>query len=188
MFVFVILYGKRALDILASCPSHYNKVFIDCNSTKCENKSVLFNEIYTISKNMKNLVKCRFRKFYFMLLAVSFLSCFVIFYLSKFTLDKLLEIQENGKSQRFRNKYRIPQIIGHYMGPGVSLNLSQDFLNTNNYDENLVHVEGDDGQPVVIPSKDLLIMQQLFQINRFNLLASDRMSVNRSLQDVRNNV
>lgn len=160
--------------------------FLFSNSTKCENKSVLFNEVLIISKIMKNLVKCRFRKFYFMLVAVSLLSCFVIFYLSKFTLDKLLEIQENGKSQRFRNKYRIPQIIGHYMGPGVSLNLSQDFLNTNNYDP--VLGEGDDGQPVVIPSKDLLLMQQLFQINRFNLLASDRMSVNRSLQDVRNNV
>lgn len=44
------------------------------------------------------------------------------------------------------------------------------------------------GNPVVIPSKDLLKMQQLFQINRFNLLASDRISVNRSLPDVRNNV
>lgn len=136
---------------------------------------------------MKNLVKCRFRKFYFILVAISLLSCFVIFYLSKFTLDKLLELQENGRHQRHgSNRYRIPQIIGHYMGPGGSINLSQEFLNTNNY--NPVQGEGDDGQPVVIPSKDLLLMQQLFQINRFNLLASDRMSVNRSLQDVRNNV
>jgi polypeptide N-acetylgalactosaminyltransferase len=134
---------------------------------------------------MKNLVKCRFRKFYFILVTISLLSCFVVFYISKFTLDKLLEIQENGRRQRY-GRYRIPQIIGHYMGPGVSLNLSQDFLNTNNYDP--IPGEGEDGQPVVIPSKDLLLMQQLFQINRFNLLASDRMSVNRSLQDVRNNV
>lgn len=133
---------------------------------------------------MKNLVKCRFRKFYLMLVAITLLSCFVIFYISKFTLDKILEIQENG--QKVRSKYRIPQIVGHYMGPGFSLNLSQDFLNTNNYDP--IAGEGEDGQPVVIPSRDLLLMQQLFQINRFNLLASDRMSVNRSLQDVRNNV
>lgn len=134
---------------------------------------------------MKNLVKCRFRKFYFMLVAISLLSCFVIFYLSKFTLDKLIELQESGKYQRLRYK-GIPQIIGHYMGPGVSLNLSQEFLNTNNYDP--IAGEGEEGSPVVIPSKDLLLMQQLFQINRFNLLASDRMSVNRTLQDVRNNV
>jgi polypeptide N-acetylgalactosaminyltransferase len=44
------------------------------------------------------------------------------------------------------------------------------------------------GNPVVIQSKDLLKMQQLFQINRFNVLASDRISVNRTLMDVRNNV
>lgn len=121
-----------------------------------------------------------------MLVAITVLSCFVIFYLSKFTLDKLIEMQESGKYQRLRNKGRIPQIIGHYMGPGASLNLSQAFLNTNNYDPQ--PGEGEDGNPVVIPSKDLLLMQQLFQINRFNLLASDRMSMNRSLQDVRNNV
>lgn len=135
---------------------------------------------------MNSFVKCRFRKFYFMLVAISLLSCFVIFYITNFTLNKLIELQESGKYQRSRNKGRIPQIIGHYMGPGVSLNLSQEFLNTNNFDPS--PGEGDDGNPVVIPSKDLLRMQQLFQINRFNLLASDRMSANRSLQDVRNNV
>lgn len=121
-----------------------------------------------------------------MLVAISLLSCFVIFYITNFTLKKLIELQESGKYQRLRNKGRIPQIIGHYMGPGVSLNLSQEFLNTNNFDP--IAGEGDDGNPVVIPSKDLLLMQQLFQINRFNLLASDRMSPNRTLQDVRNNV
>lgn len=135
---------------------------------------------------MKNLVKCRFRKFYFMLVAVSLLSCFVIFYITNFTLNKLIELQESGQYQRLRNKGRIPQIIGHYLGPGASINLSQEFLNTNNYDPKVG--EGDGGEPVVIPSKDLLLMQQLFQINRFNLLASDRMSMNRTLQDVRNNV
>lgn len=135
---------------------------------------------------MKNLVKCRFRKFYFMLVAISLLSCFVIFYITNFTLKKLIELQESDKYQRLRNKGRIPQIVGHYMGPGGSVNLSQEFLNTNNFDP--IPGEGDDGNPVVIPSKDLLLMQQLFQINRFNLLASDRMSANRTLQDVRNNV
>lgn len=122
-----------------------------------------------------------------MLVAISLLSCFVIFYITNFTLKKLIELQESGKYQRLRNKGQIPQIIGHYMGPGVSLNLSQEFLNTNTFEGGIAG-EGEDGAPVVIPSKDLLLMQQLFQINRFNLLASDRMSANRTLQDVRNNV
>lgn len=94
-------------------------------------------------------------------------------------------MNEETKYQRLSNRVRIPQIIGHYVGP-ASVNLSSDFLNTNNYDP--IPGEGENGNPIVIQSKDLLLMQQYFQINRFNLLASDRISVNRSLDDVRNNV
>jgi polypeptide N-acetylgalactosaminyltransferase len=45
--------------------------------------------------------------------------------------------------------------------------------------------EGKNGDPVQIPAKDFQLMQQLFQINRYNLLASDRIPLNRSLPDVR---
>lgn len=44
---------------------------------------------------------------------------------------------------------------------------------------------GRGGNPVVVEPKDLLKMQQVFQINRFNLLASDRIPLNRTLPDVR---
>lgn len=60
---------------------------------------------------------------------------------------------------------------------------SEDFKNTNLF--NPIEGEGKDGRPVVIPPRELLKMQQLFQINRFNLLASDRMPLNRSLPDYR---
>ena len=152
---------------------------------------------------MRYFLKCRFRKFYFVLVTITLISCSVIFYLSKFTLDKIIELQDSNRYAR-RGRFRIPQIVGHYM-PIVSANVSSDFLNSNNYSP--IPGEGEKGKkkfyfdymkylldvfisgnPVVIPSKDLLIMQQLFQINRFNLLASDRVSVNRTLQDVRNHV
>lgn len=45
--------------------------------------------------------------------------------------------------------------------------------------------EGKNGSPVLVPAKDFYKMQQLFQINRFNLMASDRIPLNRSLPDVR---
>lgn len=45
--------------------------------------------------------------------------------------------------------------------------------------------EGEMGSPVSVPSRDVLKMQHIFQVNRFNLMASDRVSLNRSLPDVR---
>lgn len=45
--------------------------------------------------------------------------------------------------------------------------------------------EGRDGQPVIIPPHLSGRMQQLYHINRFNLMASDRIPLNRSLPDVR---
>lgn len=48
-----------------------------------------------------------------------------------------------------------------------------------------VQGEGENGKPVVIPPREILKMQQQFPINRYNLLASDRIPLNRSLPDVR---
>lgn len=48
-----------------------------------------------------------------------------------------------------------------------------------------VEKEGENGKPVVISQREMLTMQQQFLINRFNLLASDRIPLNRTLPDVR---
>lgn len=80
---------------------------------------------------MRYFLKCRFRKFYFVLVTITLISCSVIFYLSKFTLDKIIEIQDSNRYAR-RGRFRIPQIVGHYM-PIVNANVSSDFLNSNNY-------------------------------------------------------
>ncbi|XP_044738005.1 polypeptide N-acetylgalactosaminyltransferase 3-like [Chrysoperla carnea] len=78
-------------------------------------------------------------------------------------------------------------VIGHYIGDDVSNrrtpNVTHDMINSNYF--NPISNEGANGNPVVIPPKDLLKMQQLYQINRFNLLASDRIPLNRTLPDVR---
>lgn len=45
--------------------------------------------------------------------------------------------------------------------------------------------EGENGRPVVIFQREMLKMQQAFLINCYNLLASDRIPLNRALPDVR---
>lgn len=42
------------------------------------------------------------------------------------------------------------------------------------------------GKPVVIPSEQHAIMKEKFKENQFNLMASEMISLNRSLADVRN--
>lgn len=92
---------------------------------------------------MRNLMRCRFRKFYVILVLITLISGCIIFYLSKYTLDKLIELQENGRYSRLRDRIRIPQVVGHYM-PAGSLNLSKDFLDSNGYDP--IPGEGEDGE------------------------------------------
>lgn len=58
-----------------------------------------------------------------------------------------------------------------------------DIINKNLFDPR--PFEGKNGEPVIIHPKDFYKMQQLYQINRFNLMVSDRIPLNRSLPDVR---
>jgi polypeptide N-acetylgalactosaminyltransferase len=58
-----------------------------------------------------------------------------------------------------------------------------EFLNTNEFEP--IPGAGNRGSPVIIPPKDILKMQHYFQLNRYNLLASDRMPLNRTVPDVR---
>lgn len=101
----------------------------------------------------------------------------------------------NEKSNKYVNlrnfkedyvdKRGIKVVVGHYIGNGNKQipNATKEMLNSNNF--NPIPNAGKNGNPVVVQPKDLLKMQQLFQINRFNLLVSDRIPLNRSLPDVR---
>lgn len=79
-------------------------------------------------------------------------------------------------------------IIGKYVGPKLdwssnSHNLSEEVLNTNNYDPD--SKLGDDGRPVYLPGYPKDQMHLLYSINRFNLVVSDKISVDRKLPDPR---
>ncbi|XP_015113892.1 polypeptide N-acetylgalactosaminyltransferase 13 [Diachasma alloeum] len=78
-------------------------------------------------------------------------------------------------------------VVGHYIGDSVdplkSPNVTKEIVNKNMFSPKPFN--GKNGEPVLISPKDFIVMQQLFQINRFNLMASDRIPLNRSLPDVR---
>ncbi|XP_066258266.1 polypeptide N-acetylgalactosaminyltransferase 1-like isoform X1 [Euwallacea similis] len=92
--------------------------------------------------------------------------------------------RENNQEE-YIDKHGIKVVIGHYVGNPVGNvpNASYNMINVNHF--NPQPNAGKNGNPVIIDPKDILEMQQLFQINRFNLLASDRIPLNRSLPDYR---
>ena len=47
------------------------------------------------------------------------------------------------------------------------------------------HWLGENGKAVIIPKEEEQLKNEKFNLNKFNLLASDRIALNRSLPDVR---
>ncbi|KAK9505613.1 hypothetical protein O3M35_009624 [Rhynocoris fuscipes] len=75
-------------------------------------------------------------------------------------------------------------IVGHYMASSMGdVTLTDDIINSNNFSP--IPNEGKDGLAVNIPPHLYDKMNQLYHINKFNLLASDRIPLNRTLPDVR---
>ncbi|KAK4308027.1 hypothetical protein Pmani_020257 [Petrolisthes manimaculis] len=89
--------------------------------------------------------------------------------------------------EEYIDKRGIHVVVGHYMGddiPGrTTPNLTQELLNFNGFSPR--PGAGENGEAVFIQSFEAARMQQLYHINKFNLLASDRIALNRSLPDVR---
>lgn len=77
-------------------------------------------------------------------------------------------------------------IIGRYVGARpiwAQGTVDDKLLNTNNYDPD--PNAGHDGRPVYLPGYPKAEMQALYTINRFNLVVSDKISVDRKLPDPR---
>lgn len=94
-----------------------------------------------------------------------------------------------GRDQKeYIDKRGVHVVVGHYVGDADNAgsaepNLTKELINSNLFDPR--PNEGKDGQPVFVSPHQLARSQQLFHINRFNLLASDRIPLNRTLPDVR---
>ncbi|KAK7075733.1 polypeptide N-acetylgalactosaminyltransferase, partial [Halocaridina rubra] len=102
--------------------------------------------------------------------------------------DVMIPLKSRHRNQEeYIDKRGIHVVVGHYMGddiPGKTTpNITDELLNTNGF--NPEPKAGEMGNPVQIPSWELGHMQKLYHINRFNLLASDRIPLNRTLPDVR---
>ncbi|XP_063227781.1 polypeptide N-acetylgalactosaminyltransferase 13-like [Bacillus rossius redtenbacheri] len=101
--------------------------------------------------------------------------------------DDWVAVRLSKDQKEYIDRRGVHVVVGHYMGetsrPGQPPNLTNEQLNANMFDPQ-PH-EGKNGQAVVLPGHELPRMQELYYINRFNLLASDRIPLNRSLPDVR---
>lgn len=98
------------------------------------------------------------------------------------------DIKHNINKARFEAR-TMKTIIGKYVGARpewagmTGQNLSDELLNTNNYnpDPDI----GRDGKPAYLPGYPKDELNLLYTINRFNLVASDKISVDRKLPDAR---
>ncbi|XP_068247231.1 LOW QUALITY PROTEIN: polypeptide N-acetylgalactosaminyltransferase 1-like [Palaemon carinicauda] len=102
--------------------------------------------------------------------------------------DVMIPLKSKHQNQEeYIDKHGIHVVVGHYMGddiPGKTTpNITEELLNFNGYDPQ--PRAGENGNPVQIPTWEIARMQKLYHINRFNLLASDRIPLNRTLPDVR---
>ncbi|XP_014475304.1 PREDICTED: polypeptide N-acetylgalactosaminyltransferase 1-like [Dinoponera quadriceps] len=101
--------------------------------------------------------------------------------------DDFISLQLHNDQKDYIDHRGIHVVVGHYIGDSVdplkTPKITKDMINQNLFDPR--PFEGKNGEPVVIHPKDFYKMQQFYQINRFNLMASDRIPLNRSLPDVR---
>uniref|UniRef100_A0A146LW32 Polypeptide N-acetylgalactosaminyltransferase n=3 Tax=Lygus hesperus TaxID=30085 RepID=A0A146LW32_LYGHE len=100
--------------------------------------------------------------------------------------DDWVSVRLGADQKEYIDAKGVHVVVGHYMGDGTNLNqpnLTDEIINSNNFAP--LPGEGKDGMPVVIPPHLAGKMHSLYLINRFNLMASDRIPLNRSLPDVR---
>ncbi|KAL5280777.1 pgant3 family protein [Megaselia abdita] len=128
------------------------------------------------------------KKLWILGLFLVFFVFFMIIASANIYIKNLSSIEERRNRLLFfhkRRKKETPVVAANYIGHGNLFdNLSSQEYNSNHF--NPIDGEGALGAPVIIPSKDYFEMKKLYQINQYNIMASDRIPLNRTLKDVRN--
>ena len=91
---------------------------------------------------------------------------------------------ERRKQFEYVDKKGIRVIVGHYKPddkPGI--NFTAEELNSNNFSPE--EGVGSGGRPVYLKPHEQLRSQRLFHLNEFNLVVSDKISLDRKLEDAR---
>ncbi|XP_055837146.1 polypeptide N-acetylgalactosaminyltransferase 3 [Episyrphus balteatus] len=125
------------------------------------------------------------RKLWLLYLFLLFFA-FFMFALSINIYVQSLQSSDLRKSQSgaLRRGRTTATVVGHYVGFGSTHdNLTREELDENAF--NPVETEGAMGAPVIIPAKDSIKMQRAYRIHSYNLMASDRIPLNRTLRDYR---
>ena len=92
----------------------------------------------------------------------------------------------SGKSQaEYIDKKGMHVVVGKYVGDSLdtSPNLTQLELNSNNFNPD--GLSGADGEPVYLKPGEESASKRLWHVNKFNVVISDKIALNRSLPDVR---
>ena len=105
-----------------------------------------------------------------------------IYYPSSLSHSRQKIAQRQEKENVDRRGIRV--IVGHYRADeGPKVNFTQEELNRNDF-----HPEplaGDKGKPVFLKPHETVRSKRLFHINEFNIVVSDKISLDRELEDVR---
>ena len=99
--------------------------------------------------------------------------------------DVSKHIRSNGRQAEYIDKKGVHVVVGKYVGDSLSKDpkLGWSELNANNFDPRAG--AGEDGEPVILLPSEEIRSKRLWHVNKFNIVASDKVALNRSVPDVR---